>query len=54
MSKKVVVVDCDDCQYYETHSENGVVKGQFCYKLNADIHKNITMDFPENCPLENN
>ena len=54
MSKKVVVVNCPDCQFHEEHLANGVVIEQKCWKLGTNIHRNINMDFAENCPLEDN
>jgi hypothetical protein len=52
MKKKVVVVDCDDCQFHEGHYANGNLMEQICHKLGTEIHRNINMDFAENCPLE--
>jgi hypothetical protein len=52
MNKKVIVTDCEDCQFWEGHYANGILIEQTCYKLNAEIHRNINMDFAENCPLE--
>jgi hypothetical protein len=52
MNKKVVVTDCPDCQFYEGHYANGKLMKQICYKMDVEIHRNINMDFAENCPLE--
>jgi hypothetical protein len=54
MNKKVVVVNCEDCQYYEVYLVNKKVVEQTCHLLGCAIHRNINMDFPENCPLEDN
>jgi hypothetical protein len=52
MNKKVVVINCEDCQFYEGHYTNGVLMKQICYNLDMEIHRNVNMDFAENCPLE--
>lgn len=52
MNKKVVVVNCDDCQFYEAHYVDKKLMEQKCWKLGVNIHRNINMDFAENCPLE--
>jgi hypothetical protein len=46
------VSGCDDCPYYETYEQNGKVVKQTCCHLDEEIHKNIQMKLPENCPLE--